>query len=147
MYVGHLTERRLIVEPYKLPGFVGVVMDVAKIAMTSLNQSDGIDLIIKGMAKQAKDSLAKTAFMADSQLYWSISYKNIVGFEAQNNRLIKNAFVRVVTDVSSDRDAFVFQAAKITELGKKGLGGDWGGTKSNINFCSFGNQFLKDYRG
>jgi hypothetical protein len=140
MYVGHFTDRRLIIEPWKMPGFVSVAIDIVKIATTSLSPSVGIDQIIKGMAKQAKDSLAKTAFMADTQMYWSIPYKDIAIFETQDGLLVKNTFVRVVTVILSDRDAFIFQAAKITEQAKKGLGGEWG-IQSKINFCNFGNQF------
>jgi hypothetical protein len=145
MYVGHFTDRRLIIEPWKMPGFVGVIADVVKVVTTSLSPSDGVDLIIKGMAKQAKDSLARTTFMADNRLYWSIEYKDIDNFELLGNLFFKNAFVRVATNVPSDKDAFVFQAAKITNQAKKGLGGEFG-LKSNTNFCMLGSQLLEKYR-
>lgn len=145
MYIAHLTNERLIIEPWKMPGFVGVVVDIVKVVTTSLSPSDGVDLIIKGMAKQAKDSLARTTFMADNSLYWSISYEDVTVFELLGNRFFKNAFVRVATSVTSDKDAFVFQAAKITDQAKKGLGGEFG-LKSNTNFCNFGNQLLGEYR-
>jgi|GEM_PF-4976004 len=142
-YIGHLTNKRLILEPWKLPGFVGFAIDVVKTVATSLTPSDGMDIIIKDMAKQSKNSLAKTKFLVESKTYFSIPYKDIVAFETRRNSLIKDAYVCAITNVKSDKDGFTFTVAKIHENLKKGLpSGEWL-PGSNRNFCSLGNQLLK----
>jgi len=117
-----------------------------KTVTTNLSPSVGIDQIIKGLAKQTKGSLARTTFMADSQMYLSIPYKNIVAFETGSITFIKNSYARVLTDIGSDKDAFLFRVEKVTDGAKRGIGGE-PGTRTNRNFYEFGNQFLKNYRG
>lgn len=42
-YIGHLTNKRVILEPWKLPGFVSVAIGVANIVGTAISPSVGID--------------------------------------------------------------------------------------------------------
>ena len=141
-YIGHLTNKRLILEPWKLPGFVGIAIGIVKTLTTEVSPSTGIDQVIKGLAKQSKDSLARTKFLVETKTYFSIYYKDIVSFETGRITLTKHAFVRVLTNVASEKDAFLFGVAKVHDNLKRGLpSGEWG-TASNRNFCDFGNQFL-----
>lgn len=145
-YIGHLTNKRVILEPWKLPGFVSVAIGVASIVGTAISPSVGIDGIIKGLSKQAKSSLARTAFLAENQQYFSIRYQDIINFETKGKSFfITDLYVRIVTNVGSDKDAFLQRVEKITDGAKRGIGGE-PGTKTNRNFCDYGNKLLNEYR-
>jgi len=124
-YVGHLTDRRLVIEPLQFPDWVVNLASITSGLISNQSDSPMLKGMIKEMNKKAKDSCERSKFLSDAQLYWSIPYSEIISFELQECDewwITSSKCTRVVTSNSDDRDSFVFAASEATDSALKGLG-------------------------